>query len=479
MANDSFSGGIINQLFSGLVQGRLAMEALPDIAASWELSANGCRYVFHLRNDVQWSDGTLVTAWDFVYTWQRVLNPVTQSPNASLLYDIKGAKEFNQGKTLNPDSVAAKAMDDFTLVVELDGPSGYFLSLMAHYATYPVPMHVVQVYNEAWTDFEHIITNGAFKIESWDRGRNMTLQRNPNYRGQFEGNLQRVEISFDIDWSDQLKMYEDEELDFLSFGGTPAQRDRARRRHAGEYASTPMLGTTYVGFDVSRAPFSDSRVRRAFAMAIDKVVLADELLRGYEYPALGGFVPPGMPGHSKSMGPPYDPAHAQLLLEEAGYPEGRDFPAVEAWTWQAIKPRAEFLQAQWRENLKVDIAWHVMDFPQFIKSVDNGSMHILQTVWIPDYPDPDSVLRASPVRRRACWQNPAYEKLVENARRVLDQEKRMDLYAQADRLLVENQAIVIPLTYMSSHMLVKPWVRKFPRSAINEWLWKDFIIEEH
>jgi len=479
MANDSFSGGIINQLFSGLVEGRLAMETMPDIAHSWELSSDGCRYVFHLRDDVHWIDGVPVTASDFEYAWKRVLDPASGSPNASLLYDIKGAKAYHRGEMTDPDYVGILVPDDLTLVVELEGPTGYFLSLMAHYATYPVPKHVLEIHGEAWTEIDKIVTNGAFKLETWNPEVSMTLVHNPEYHGHFTGNVKQVEISFDIRWFVQSEKYEADGLEFVSFGGSPLERDRARRRHPGEYTSAPMLGATYIGFDVSRPPFDDLRVRQAFALATDKLTLADVVLRGYEFPATGGFVPPGMPGHSAYIGLSYDPEQAQELLAEAGFPGGEGFPAIDALTWQGIKARADCLQEQWRNNLGVEIAWQVKDFSQFIESVDEAPVHMIQTVWMPDYPDPDSVLRASPIRRRTHWRNEEYNRLVEEARRVLDQEERMDLYSQADRLLVEEEAVVIPLTYMWSHLLVKPWVRKLPKSAINEWLWKDFVIEPH
>jgi ABC-type oligopeptide transport system substrate-binding subunit/class 3 adenylate cyclase len=477
MADNSFSGGIINQLFSGLVEGRLAMETMPDLARSWELSSDGCRYIFHLRDDSHWSDGMPVTAGDFEYAWKRVLDPANGSPNASLLYDIKGAKAFHMGETSNPDSVGVRALDELTLSIELEGPTGYFLSLMGHYATYPVPRHILETHGEYWTEMDNIVTNGAFVLETWEPNKEMVLTRNPAYHGRFSGNLQQAQVSFDVEWPVQIQMYEAEELDMLSFGGTPVERDRARRRHAGEYISAPMFGATYVGFDVGRPPFDDSRVRRAFALATNKVTLADVILRGYELPATGGFVPPGIPGHSEGIGQHYDPKQARRLLTEAGYPEGHGFPVVDAWTWQSIKSRAECLQEQWWDNLGVKINWKVMDFSQFIEGVDRTPVHIIKTVWMPDYPDPDSILRASPFRRRAHWQNEVYDRLVEKARRVLDQRERLELYAQADRILVEEEAVVIPLTYMWSHMLVKPWVRKLPKSAINEWLWKDFVIE--
>jgi ABC-type oligopeptide transport system substrate-binding subunit len=152
---------------------------------------------------------------------------------------------------------------------------------------------------------------------------------------------------------------------------------------------------------------------------------------------------------------------------------------VDAWTWQGIKNRAEYLQAQWLEILGVEIHWKIMDFSQFIHQVDRVPVHMIQTAWMPDYPDPDSVLRASPIRRRAHWQNDAFERVVEKARRIQDQVERLGLYAQADRMMVEDHVVLIPLTYMWSHILIKPWVRRFPASAINEWLWKDFVIEPH
>lgn len=479
MADDSFSGGIINQLFSGLVEGRLAMETMPDTAQSWEISDGGRKYIFHLRDDVCWSDGVPLTADDFKYAWMRTLDPASGSPNASLLYDIKGARKFSEGETSDPESVGIRAADEHILVVELAEPTGYFLSLLAHYATFPIPRHVVEVYGKNWTEKSKIVTNGAFILKNWVQDQTMTLLRAPAYHGRFTGNLNRVEIYFDLKWSDQLEMYEAGDLDFLSFGGTMLERDRARRRHAGEYVSAPMLGTTYAGFNVSRPPFNDPRVRRAFAMATDKQTLADEVLRGYEFPAVGGFVPPGLPGHSAAIGPPFNPERAQELLAEAGYPGGQGFPTVDAWTWQGIKNRAEYLQAKWEEILGIKIEWDVMDFSQFIHRVDSEPVHMIQTAWMPDYPDPDSVLRASPIRRRAHWQNDTFERLVEKARRVLDQGKRLELYAQADRIMVEEDIVLIPLTYMWSHILVKPWVQKFPASAINEWLWKDFVIEAH
>jgi ABC-type oligopeptide transport system substrate-binding subunit len=473
------SGVPIIQLFSGLLEGSVAMEAMPDVARSWELSADGRRYVFHLRDDVRWSDGAPVTAGDFEYAWKRVLDPASGSPNTSLLYDIKGARAFHQGEASDPGSVGVRALDDLTLVVELEGPTGYFLSLLAHYATYPVPRHVLEVQGEAWSEISNIVTNGAFNLEAWNRGKSMILARNPEYHGRFKGNLKRVELSFGVEKSVVLEMYEAGNLDILGLVDLqPSEWDRARRRHAGEYVSAPESATHYVGFDVSRPPFDDRRVRQAFALATDKTTLVDVVLGGYLFPATGGFVPPGVAGHSAGIGLPYDPEQARRLLADAGYPGGRGFPIVDACARESMRPQAEYLQEQWKCNLGVEISWKIMRWNEYLARLEIAPAHIVQFTWIADYPDPDSFLRTGNIQQRTHWRNENYDKLVDKARRVLDQEERLELYAQADRILIEAAA-TIPLTYSRSHVLVKPWVRKFPASALNQWLWKDIIIEAH
>ncbi len=439
----------------------------------------GRKYVFHLRDDARWSDGTPVTAADFEYAWKRMLDPATGSPNASLLYDVKGARGFHQGDASDPDSVGVWALDEVTLVVELEEPTGYFLQLLAYPATGPVPRHVVEAHGEAWTEPGNIVTNGPFRLETWQRGEFMALVRNPDYHGRFRGNVQRVEPSFCVDPSAQLELYEADGLDVLRlFGLSPLEMDRARQRQAGEYVSTPWLTTFYVGFDVSRPPFSDPRVRRAFVLATDREALADVVMKGSAFPATGGFVPPGMPGHSAGIGLPYDPEQGQKLLAEAGYPDGYGFPVVDALASRKFEPWCEYLRVQWQENLGVEITWETMEAGMLLDRLDREPSHISLGGWLADYPDPDNFLRASSVRRHTRWQNEAYDRLVEEARRVTDQGERMKLYRQADRILVE-EAPIMPLIYGRLNMLVKPWVRKYPTSALTGWFWKDVVIEPH
>jgi len=479
MGGDVFSDCVITQLFSGLVELSPEMEVLPDVAQSWEVLEGGLRYVFHLRDDVRWSDGVSVTAGDFEYAWKRVLDPVADSLWAYLLYDVKGARAFHQGSASDPDSVGVRALDESTLLVELEGPTGYFLHLLATF--FPVPQHVIEAHGEAWTEVGNIVTNGPFRLEAWQPDESLVLIRNPEYHGRFTGNVERVELCLLPEWSARLALYEADRLDVLSlYRLPPPERERVRQRHPGEYISVPELGTFYVAFDVSRPPFDDPQVRRAFVLATDRERLADVVLRGHGSPATGGFVPPGMPGHSAGIGLPYDPGQARQLLAEAGYSGGHGFPVVKALVPEASVPQSKYLRAQWRESLGVDIPWESMEWSLFRDRMDREPPHMSLSAWGADYPDPDNFLRVGLPRIRARWRNEAYDRLVEKARRLTDRGERMELYQQADKILVE-EAPIMPLIYSRQGLLVKPWVRKYPTSpiVIEYFFGKDVIIEPH
>jgi oligopeptide transport system substrate-binding protein len=226
-----------------------------------------------------------------------------------------------------------------------------------------------------------------------------------------------------------------------------------------------------LGFDVRRSPFDDVRVRRAFVLAANRETLVDAVRGEYASPATGGLIPPGIPAHSPGIGLPYDPEQARQLLAEAGYPGGRGFPDVDTLIMDSFIPDIQHLQAQWGENLGVEIHWEAVD-----KETTPGPIFVLG--WVADYPDPDSFLRGCPGLYIAQWQNDTYYKLVEKARQVIDQEERMRLYRQADRILMEEAAIT-PLFYTRTNLLVKPWVTRFPTSPMSWSFWKDVIIEPH
>jgi oligopeptide transport system substrate-binding protein len=255
--------------------------------------------------------------------------------------------------------------------------------------------------------------------------------------------------------------------------------DRARRRHAGEYLSRPKLSTFYLVFDVARPPFDDARVRQAFALATDRETLASVVTGGYSFPATGGLVPPGMAGHSAGIGLPYDPQQAQHLLAEAGYLRDHGFPDVCLLVPSApiTSLATEHLQAQWREDLGIEVRCELVEWLAYQDRLKAMPPHISMRGWSPDYADPDSFLRVA-VRTATHWRNESYDELVEEARQLRDHGERLKRYQQADNIVV-RQAALVPLFYGRRHLLIKPWVRKYPTSAIRSWFWKDVIIEPH
>lgn len=486
LAGDFVSITVIDQLFTGLVERTPEMDIVPAMARSWEVAEGGCKYTFRLRPDARWSDGTPVTADDFADAWKRVLTPATGSPTATLLYDIKGARALHRGETTDPNRVGVKATDPVTLVVELEGPTSYFPHLLAHPVCYPVPRHVVAAHGPAWTSIDTIVTNGPFRLESWQPGQGMTLVRNPDYRGRRTGNVERVELTFFSRWSVGLDTYpgladyEADRLDRLVLANLPpAEREQVRQWHAGEYLSGPWLVTSLVRFDVRRPPFDDVRVRQALAHAADREGIADVTARGFVFPATGGFVPPGMAGHSEGIGLRYDPDRARQLLAEAGYPDGRGFPAVEMLlTSPNNAPASEALAAQWRENLGIAITPRMIGFAALQERMAADPPQVLLEGWLADYPDPDGFLRVGLHHYPTGWHDDTYEHLIGTARRATDQSERMKLYTQADQTLMEA-AVILPVFYSRFHLLVKPWVKRFPTSAVCLWFWKDVVIEPH
>jgi ABC-type oligopeptide transport system substrate-binding subunit/DNA-binding SARP family transcriptional activator len=481
---DANTHKIQGQLFSALIDLTPDMNVVPDVAMSWEVLDDGQTYLFHLRDDVRWSDGEPVTAHDFVLGWRRALNPVNGSPAASNLYDVRGAAAFHQGEVSNVDDLGIKALDDWTLKIDLEQPSSYFLYLLDHCMAYPVPGHIVDSHGDAWTDLDHFVSNGPFHLESYKAGHLMVLRRNPTYHGHFRGNLEVIQLHIEANLVDDLDKlvpgYEKDEYDILDpYSWPPAERQRAIQRHATDYVTCPELGTWYVSFDVSRPPFDDPRVRRAFVLATDRLTLAAVDEMGHLAPATGGFIPPGMPGHVPGIALPYDLEQARRLLVDAGYHDGEGFPKVSAYTVKRGESFFEPVLNSWYSGLGVEFSLESLEWIEFLKRirVESDLPHIYSLAWHADYPDPDSMMRLGK-ETASNWGDETYNALVEQARRVMDHDERMHLYRQAEEILV-REAPFFPLYYDRLHLLVKPWIRNYRPNAINAPAWKDVIIEPH
>lgn len=479
-AHDGWSAFVIDLLFSGLLELTADDELIPNIARSWEVLDGGTRYVFHLRDDVQWSDGSRVTADDFEYAWKRALDPSYGANLVTILYDIKGAQAYHRGQENNPESVGVNAIDENTLVVLLESPSSYFLQLLSLPITMAVPRQAIESHGSDWTEPDKIITNGPFQIHTWLPEELLVLERYPDYHGRFKGNLTQIQFPI-TPVKTYLDLYERDALDTMfPDEGSVEECIRAIQLHPDEYLTEPSPGVLYLTFDVTKPPFDDANVRQALALAIDRKTLVSTSVKGIYFPATGGFVPPGIPGHVPGIASPYDPNLAGEKLAQSGYPGGEGFPDIEFLVSHGHNPGnvMGLFVKQWAEILQIQISIKLSDFNTVLHRISNNPPQMWAMGWTADYPDPDNYLRVGTWLRYSGWRHREYESLVNDARRMTDQEQRMAMYRQAERILVEEMPS-IPISYGRSHYLIKPWVTTWPSSIVKGPIFKDIIIEPH
>ncbi|UCG22843.1 MAG: protein kinase, partial [Chloroflexota bacterium] len=506
---DGVSEIYINQLFGGLVELNSRGEILPNVAQSWQVLDGGRRYVFQLRPDVFWSDGYPVIAADFVFAWRRALDP-DHGPNpANLLYDVKGAQAYNEGHNPDPESLGLSTPDQHTLVVELEGPTAYFLQLLTRGVAMPVPGHVVRQLGLAWSEPAAIVTNGPYRPASWDEPCEISLLYNPRYHGRFDGNVNRVVFYTDPE-VELLASYESGQIDVISLNALEAaEAARARLRFAGQYVSLPYLHTSYFAFDVSVPPFDDRRLRRAIALATDKAALADRVLGGAYVPAIGGLLPPGMPGSlplgdqlpetnepaARPLDPGssealdlgtqpfgralFDPDRARELMAGAGYPSGRGFPRLPILVTRRPLMTAvrDFLSASWSEILGIEFEWIELWFADYLQRLEEEKSPIWFSGWAADYPDPDTFMRVCGWRYVSGWHHEQYERLVDQARRVAGENERLAMYRQAEAILAAQNPVV-PLFYSRHNLLLQPRINKYPIAPFGTLSIKDFVVRQ-
>ncbi|MGB9299631.1 MAG: ABC transporter substrate-binding protein [Anaerolineae bacterium] len=460
---DDISHFIAAQLFEGLVEIDPEYNVLPAVAARWEVADGGRRYVFYLPQGLRWSDGAPLTAGDFEYAWKR--NLASRSPVAHLLYVLENARAFGEGELDDPGKVGVTALDDLTLEVHLEEPTAYLPFLLAHPVAYPLPRWAVEGHGEAWTDPENLVSNGAYQLVEWQRGERLVLSRSPFYRGPFPGNAELVQCRVFTDFGPVLEAYAVDDLDAISMiNSGPGTVARARAAHGHELLFSPQPSTYFLVFLVDRPPFDDVRVRRAFVHAVHREAQVREASEGQYLPATGGFVPPGMPGHSPGIGLAYDPELARDLLAQAGYPEGQGFPQVSLLYSGGLadEPVVPFLRKQWGGNLGLCVEAESLEWPAFLERLGRDPAHLTLIGWSADYPDPDCLLRvlfhSTEGNNDPRWRNARFDALVEEAARVADQNRRLELYGEADRILVAEEAVVMPLGYAQGRILAKPWV---------------------
>jgi oligopeptide transport system substrate-binding protein len=384
-----------------------------------------------------------------------LLNPKTASGYAYFLFDVVGAKDYNEGKLKDASKLGFKAVNDSTFVVTLTKPAAYFPTIPAFTVTFPIRKDVIAKYGNHWTDPEHMVVTGPFRLTEWKHDAKLELAPNPNYRGPAP-KLQKVTAYIVGEDTTAISMFETGKIDYL--GRLPAL-EIDRLRHNPGFHSRPYLRGYYYGFNVTKPPFNDVRVRKAFALAINRPEVV-ALLKGGQTPT-SSWIPKGMLGYNPKIGLKYDPKKAQALLAEAGYPGGKGFPSVTFMfdTRDDNKAIAERLQAQWRKVLGVNLGMQNEDWKVYLARLRTDAPGLFRHGWGADFPDPDNFMNmftSYSGNNFTRWQNKKYDAMIAQAAGSSSPKKRVAIYDRAQKLLTEEDVAIVPIFIDSINYLLNP-----------------------
>ncbi|MFH1730813.1 MAG: peptide ABC transporter substrate-binding protein [Planctomycetota bacterium] len=449
-------------LFEGLVTYHpKTLLPAPGVAGSWKISKDKRTYTFRLRESA-WSNGDPVTSKDFVYAWRRTLEPATAAEYAYQLWYIKNARAYTNGKLKDFSKVGVRAPDAQTLEVTLEHPTAFFLGLLAFETFMPVHRGCVEKHGERWTRPENIVSNGPFVLDKWLPQDRIVMRKNPRYWDAKSVQLDGVVAYAIADQNTALLRYRAGELHWIDSLPVPLVPKLMKRP---DYHKAPYLGTYFYRFNCTRKPFNDARVRKAFNLALDKKTLCKFVLHGQYEPATV-FVPPMIPPYKSPDGLAYDPRRAAELLAEAGYPGGRGFPRVTLLynTSQQHEQIAVVAQNMWKKALGVEVNLINQEWKVYLSTMNKIDYDIARSAWIGDYMDPNTFLDMFVTgggNNRTGWSNERYDKLIESAAGEPDTAKRLELFREAEDILINRELPIMPVYFYSNLSLRRASVRGF------------------
>jgi oligopeptide transport system substrate-binding protein len=453
-----------------------------------DVNADATEYTFTLRDGLQWSDGTPLTAADFEYSWKRVLDPATKSEYTSAMYPLKNGAAIDAGE-IPLEELGVKATDEKMLVATLEGPTPYFPLLAATWTFYPVPKHVVDAEGEAWVEAGKMVSNGPYILTAWEHDQSMTLEINPNYFGE-KPTITKAEFTLFADPVTQaLVAFENDELDQAQVPGADLQRVKDDADLSAQMQIFPRSGTQFIVCDTTNAPTNDVKVRQALAMAISRDTLANGILKG-EFSPAPTILPPDIPGYDETAALGENVDQAKALLAEAGFPDGEGFPEI-SLTYTSTsgqeKSSAEYLQGVWKQTLGIDVKLDPLEdkaFQDWFNTRTDQPFNLLLSFWGSDWGDPanwhNQLFDSQSDFYHAHWKNDQFDSIVREAVVMAgDVEARIAKYTEAEKIL-NSDAAIIPLFHLNRIYVIKPYVQGIVHYPILGRTWLKYIsILEH
>lgn len=455
-------------VFSGLVAFDPTLNLTPDLAETWDISPDGLVYTFQLRKNAKFHDGRAVTAQDVIYSWERALSPMLASDTAlTYLGDIAGARELAAGQSEHVSGL--QALDEHTLQVTIDAPKPYFLLKLTYPTAFVVDKANVES-GEEW--FRTPNGTGPFKLTEWLRFEQITYEASPDF---YLGKPSIPNVIVQLYSGIGIRLYESGEIDMTGIPYYAAERflDPTEALH-NELLTGVDLCTSYVVFDVTQPPFDDLKVRQAFTMAFDRQKYIEVVLNGRALPAIGTF-PPGLPGFNIGLkGLSYDPEGARQLLAESKYGGADNLPPIVytgAGIGSYIGANVAALAQMWQQVLGVEITVENLEPNYYYDQIYAGQHgQIFGGGWCADYPDPenfaDVLFHSDSAQNNGNYSNPELDTLLEAARVEQDVTKRIEMYQQAEQMIVDD-APVLFTTHSLSYILVKPYVKGYVFTPID------------
>lgn len=481
---------ILNGLFEGLVsQDPVDLHPIPGVAESWDISADGKQYTFHLRHNAKWSNGDPVTAHDFVDSYRRMLSPALAAQYVEMFYkdaEVVNAEAFYDGKIKDFNQVGFHAPDDFTFVVNLENPAGYFLQMLNHQAWYPVHIPTILKYgafdekSTRWTRPGNLVGNGPFVLKAWKTEQEVEVDRSPTYWDAANVRLRAIHYM-------NTENIDGEERDFRAgllhvTNEVPQEKIDVYKERAPELIQiSPYLGVYFYKLNVTNPILKDRRVRRALAMSVDRDSLVKNVTRGGQLPA-HAFTPPNTNGYTCDTGIPMDIEGAKKLLAEAGYPDGKGLPPIDLLinTSQNHRAIAEALQQMWSQNLHIDVRISNQEWKVYLDSVLKLDYCAARAGWIADYNDPYSFLGIMVTgggNNETGFANPEYDKLIMQSSASTDKAARFACFQKAEAILLD-EAPVVPLYYYTRVYLKQPSVKGWYANIQDVHMPKFIYLEE-